>query len=94
MSLDIARSIAFSGLSATSVQISVTSSNISNADTTGYTRKTANQSSSVTNGVGTGVTVTGITSTVDKLLLKALVAATSDLGAADTKDTARTAANR
>ncbi|GGI19417.1 flagellar hook-associated protein FlgK [Bradyrhizobium guangdongense] len=87
MSLDIARSIAFSGLSSTSVQISVTSSNISNADTTGYTKKTANQSSSVTNGVGTGVTVTGITSTVDKLLLKSLVSADSDLGAADTTNT-------
>lgn len=87
MSLDIARSIAFSGLSSTSVQISVTSSNISNADTTGYTKKTANQSSNVTNGVGTGVTVTGITSTVDKLLLKALVSADSDLGSADTTNT-------
>ncbi|MCK1740579.1 flagellar hook-associated protein FlgK [Bradyrhizobium sp. 139] len=87
MSLDIARSIAFSGLSATSVQISVTSSNISNADTTGYTTKTANQSSSVTNGAGTGVTVTGITSTVDKLLLKSLISATSDLGSADTTNT-------
>jgi len=87
VSLDIARSIAFSGLSATSVQISVTSSNISNADTTGYTAKTANQSSSVTNGVGTGVTVTGITSTVDKLLLKSLIAATSELGSADTTNT-------
>ncbi|MDA9510416.1 flagellar hook protein FlgK [Bradyrhizobium sp. CCBAU 11386] len=87
MSLNIARSIAFSGLSATSVQISVTSSNISNADTTGYTAKTANQSSSVTNGVGTGVTVTGISSSVDKLLLKSLVGATSDLGSADTTNT-------
>ncbi|QIP02368.1 flagellar hook-associated protein FlgK [Bradyrhizobium symbiodeficiens] len=87
MSLNIARSIAFSGLSATSVQISVTSSNISNADTTGYTTKTANQSSSVTNGVGTGVTVTGVTSTVDKLLLKSLISATSELGSADKTNT-------
>ncbi|MBR0869469.1 flagellar hook-associated protein FlgK [Bradyrhizobium tropiciagri] len=84
MSLSVAQGIAFSGLSATSVQISVASANISNADTKGYTQKTANQASSVTGGVGTGVTVTGITSTVDKLLLKSLVAATSDLGAADT----------
>ncbi|MCP3464200.1 flagellar hook-associated protein FlgK [Bradyrhizobium sp. CCGUVB23] len=87
MSLDIARLIAFSGLSATQVQISVTSSNISNADTTGYTEKTASQASSVTNGVGTGVTVTGITSNVDKLLLKSLISATSDLGSADTTNT-------
>ncbi|WFU35564.1 flagellar hook-associated protein FlgK [Bradyrhizobium brasilense] len=83
-SLDIARSIAFSGLSATQVQISVASANISNADTKGYTAKTANQSSSVTSGVGTGVTITGISSAVDKLLLKSLVGADSDLGAADT----------
>jgi flagellar hook-associated protein 1 FlgK len=83
-SLSIAQSIAFSGLSATQVQISVASANISNADTKGYTQKTANQASSVTGGVGTGVTISGITSTVDKLLLKSLVAADSDLGAADT----------
>jgi flagellar hook-associated protein 1 FlgK len=87
VSLDIARTIAFSGLSAAQVQISVASANISNADTTGYTEKTANLSSNVTAGVGTGVTVTGITSTVDKLLLKSLVGANSDLGAADTTNT-------
>ncbi|MGY4472782.1 flagellar hook-associated protein FlgK [Bradyrhizobium sp. USDA 3364] len=85
-SLDIARSIAFSGLSATQVQISIASANISNADTRGYTEKTANQSSSVTAGVGTGVTITGITSAVDKLLLKSLVGVDSDLGAADTNN--------
>ena len=83
MSLDIARNIAFSGLWATQAQISVASSNISNADTTGYTRKTANQASSVTAGVGTGVTVTGTTSSVDKLLLKSLIGSNSDLGSAD-----------
>ena len=84
MSLDIARLIAFSGISATELQISVASSNISNADTAGYTVKTANQSASYTAGVGTGVSITGITSTVDQLLLKSLVGATSDLGSADT----------
>ena len=84
MSLDIARNIAFSGLWATQVQISVASANIANADTKGYTEKTANQASSITSGVGTGVTVTGITSTVDKLLLKSLIGANSDLGSADT----------
>jgi flagellar hook-associated protein 1 len=69
---------------ATESQISVVSSNISNADTKGYTEKTANQIADVTNGVGTGVTVTGISSNVDKLLLKSLIGADSDLGAADT----------
>ena len=84
MSLDIARNIAFSGLWATQVQISVASANIANADTKGYTEKTANQASSITSGVGTGVTVTGITSTVDKLLMKSLIGANSDLGSAGT----------
>lgn len=84
MSLEIAQSIAFSGLAATQVRLSVASSNISNADTTGYTEKTATQQASVTGGVGTGVTVTGISSAVDKLLLKSLIGATSDLGSADT----------
>lgn len=84
MSLEIAQSIAFSGLAATQVRLSVASSNISNADTTGYTEKTATQQASVTGGVGTGVTVTGISGAVDKLLLKSLIGATSDLGSADT----------
>ncbi|WP_407178851.1 flagellar hook-associated protein FlgK [Bradyrhizobium sp. STM 3562] len=83
-SLDIARLIAFSGLSATQVQISVASSNISNADTAGYTEETANQASLVTAGVGTAVTITGISTTIDKLLLKSLIGATSDLGSANT----------
>lgn len=84
MSLDIARSIAVNSLMVTQVQISVTSSNISNADTTGYTVKTANQSAQVTSGTGTGTVITGVTSNVDKLLLKSLVQATSALGSADT----------
>ncbi|UPJ46391.1 flagellar hook-associated protein FlgK [Bradyrhizobium sp. 200] len=83
MSLDIARSIAVSSLMASQVQISVASSNVSNADTNGYTVKTANQVSTTSGGVGTGVAITGITSNVDKLLFKSLIAAESELGAAD-----------
>ncbi|CAL78595.1 putative flagellar hook-associated protein 1 (HAP1, FlgK protein) [Bradyrhizobium sp. ORS 278] len=84
MSLDIARLVAFTGISTTELQISVASSNISNADTKGYTQKTANQVADVTGGIGTGVSITGISSNVDKLLLKSLIGANSDLGAADT----------
>ncbi|WP_047308381.1 flagellar hook-associated protein FlgK [Rhodopseudomonas palustris] len=84
MSLNIASSIALGSLMTMQVQISVTSSNISNASTTGYTVKTANQSATVTGGVGTGTTITGIISTVDKLLLKSLVQATSAVGSATT----------
>ncbi|WP_426441521.1 flagellar hook-associated protein FlgK [Bradyrhizobium genosp. P] len=84
MSLSSAQRIAFSGIAATQVQISVTSANISNADTKGYTDKTANQSSNVTAGVGTGVVISGITSNVDQLLLKSLIGANSNLGSANT----------
>lgn len=84
MSLDVARSIAVSSLMATQVQISVASANIANASTTGYTVKTAMQAATVSGGVGTGTTITAITSNVDRLLLKSLVAATSELGSANT----------
>ena len=87
MSLDIALRIATSSLMTTQVQIGVASSNVSNADTTGYTVKTAKQVATVSGGVGTGTTITAITSNVDKLLLKSLMQAISALGAADTGNT-------
>jgi len=84
VSLDIARLIAFSAISATEVQIGIASSNVANADTKGYTQKTGNQVADYMGGVGAGVSVTGISSNVDQLLLKSLINATSDLGSADT----------
>jgi flagellar hook-associated protein 1 FlgK len=87
VSLDFALRIAISSLMTTQVQMSVASANIANADTTGYTEKTANQTATVSAGVGTGATITGITSNVDKLLLKSLMQATSALGSADTSNT-------
>ncbi|HVX77513.1 MAG TPA: flagellar hook-associated protein FlgK [Bradyrhizobium sp.] len=84
MSLSIASSIAYSSLMTIETQMSVTSSNISNADTTGYTNKVANQVATVTAGVGTGTTISSISSNVDQLLLKSLVNATSELGEANT----------
>jgi flagellar hook-associated protein 1 FlgK len=86
VSLDVALRIATSSLMTTQVQISVASANISNADTKGYTVKTANQVANVSAGVGTGTMITGITSNVDKLLLKSLMQATSVLGSADTSN--------
>ncbi|HLG81812.1 MAG TPA: flagellar hook-associated protein FlgK [Bradyrhizobium sp.] len=87
MSLNSAAYIAFSGLSAAQVQIAIASSNISNADTTGYTEEIADQESTVTGGAGSGVQITGISTNIDKLLLKSLIGATSDLGSADTANT-------
>lgn len=86
MSLSVARYAATSAMTAAQLQISVASSNIANADTAGYTKKTATQTSTTTNGVGTGTTITAITSNVDKLMLKSLMSAVSDLGTATTND--------
>jgi flagellar hook-associated protein 1 len=82
MSFAIIRNAATTSLAATQVQIAIASSNIANADTAGYTRKSSTQSTTVTNGVGTGVTLTAVSGVIDKYLLKDLVTAKAALGAA------------
>jgi len=84
VSINSASYIAISGMMATQVQMTVAAANISNADTTGYTEKTANQAALVGGGAGAGTTITSITGNVDKFLLKSLVGSTWDLGAANT----------
>lgn len=86
MSLRVAGSIATSALRTSEVGIAVASSNVANADTDGYTRKTA---SNVTRSTGTNISsvdVTAVSSNVDRYLLKTLVAAQSDLGYTDTRN--------
>ncbi|PWC32970.1 flagellar hook-associated protein FlgK [Azospirillum sp. TSO35-2] len=86
MSLRVASSIATSALRTSEVGIAVASSNVANAGTDGYTRKTA---ATVTRDTGVStasVDVTSVTSNVDRFLLKTIVSAQSDLGAAKTRD--------
>ncbi len=86
MSLRVASSIATSALRTSEVGIAVASSNVANADTDGYTRKTA---SNVTRSTGTNISsvdVASVSSNVDRYLLKTLVAAQSDLGYTDTRN--------
>jgi flagellar hook-associated protein 1 FlgK len=85
MSLAVARYIACSAMMTAQTQSAVAAANIANADTSGYTTKTANQAAQVTGGVGSGVAVTDITSNVDRLLFKSLMTAVCDLGSASTK---------
>ncbi|SFN85491.1 flagellar hook-associated protein 1 FlgK [Cohaesibacter marisflavi] len=85
-SLNVARYIASSSLGATQVQVSVTANNIANADTEGYTVKSASASSRAYEGVGGGVSVDGVSSSVSKYLLTDLLEATS--GAASATKTA------
>ncbi|MBN9672039.1 flagellar hook-associated protein FlgK [Roseibium aggregatum] len=81
-SLNAASYIAASSLRATQVQVSVASANIANADTDGYTAKSATVASQSTLGYGAGVAVTGISSSVSKYLLEDLLGATSDTAGA------------
>jgi flagellar hook-associated protein 1 FlgK len=84
VSINSATYIALSGMMATQVQLEVASANISNADTAGYTDKTAQQVAVVNAGVGAGTTISGIGSTIDKALLKSLIDSVSALDASDT----------
>lgn len=84
MSLSIASTIAYSALRATEVQMSVSSNNIANADTEGYTVKSATRVSTVANGSGTGTAISGVTSTVDRYLMASLLSADSVAAAATT----------
>ncbi|MBT9289648.1 flagellar hook-associated protein FlgK [Prosthecodimorpha staleyi] len=84
MVISVASRIAYSGLTAAQVKINVTAANIANADTEGYSVKTATQSSLVAEGIAVGVSVTGVSSKVDRILLRSLMTAKSDLGAAET----------
>ncbi|MBS8260662.1 flagellar hook-associated protein FlgK [Roseibium polysiphoniae] len=85
-SLTTSSYIAASALTAAQVQLSVASSNIANADTEGYTAKSASAESQTTLGYGSGVAVTGIASSVSQYLLDDLLTATTN--AANTTVTA------
>lgn len=82
MSVSVASSIALSALRAAQVGINVTSSNIANADVEGYTVKTANQISTVSNSSGSGTAIASVTGGVDKYVFASLISANADLGAA------------
>src|SRR5215831_17473116 len=68
MSLSIALDSALSGLMAAQRQTAVMSRNVANANTPGYTTKSADLASRITAGEGSGVQITGIARTVDASL--------------------------
>jgi flagellar hook-associated protein 1 FlgK len=83
-SLTAASQIAYTGLSAAQYKINLTSANISNADVSGYTTKTATQVSTVSSNGGSGTQINATTSSVDKYMFASLVSADSDLAASKT----------
>jgi len=66
--LNVALSTSVSSLLLLEKQMGITSNNIANANTVGYSVETEQVASSVTGGVGTGVTDLGTVSQVDKFL--------------------------
>lgn len=82
----VAMRAAISGMQTAQTAMSVTSSNIANANTDGYTKKTANISSIAVDGVGGGVQVDSVTRTVNDYLLRNLRDMTSSLGTATIND--------
>jgi flagellar hook-associated protein 1 len=69
MSITSALGSALTGLSATSRQAEILSSNVANATTPGYARREVNLQAAVLAGSGQGVQVSGITRNVDAALL-------------------------
>jgi flagellar hook-associated protein 1 FlgK len=70
MSLTVALRTALSSLQTTQSQLQVTSNNIANVNTAGYTRKTQDTSSVVLDGAGAGVRADTIKRTVDAFLAR------------------------
>jgi flagellar hook-associated protein 1 FlgK len=68
MSLTIAMQSAISSLNANQLLLQVTSSNVSNANTPGYTRKTLDLETRILNGLGAGVMTGNITRSIDQYL--------------------------
>ena len=69
MSITSALGSALTGLSATSRQAEILSSNVANATTPGYARREVGLRAAVLGGSGQGVAVTGVTRDVDRQLL-------------------------
>ncbi|MEH6633337.1 MAG: flagellar hook-associated protein FlgK [Halopseudomonas aestusnigri] len=83
MTLTSALHTATNALLVTQSSISVASSNVSNAGTEGYTRKTLATDSVVLSGYGAGVTTGGVTSSADPFLSASIIEQSSDAGEAN-----------
>ena len=70
MSLAITLSNALSGLAANQSALQVTSNNVANANTEGYARKTVELESRLLDGIGSGVSISGIDRAVDQFLVR------------------------
>lgn len=80
MSLAITLTNALSGLAVNQAGLQVTSNNVANANTEGYSRKSAIQESRLLDGIGAGVQISAIERSVDEFLLREVRREASALG--------------
>lgn len=85
MSLGDALSIAMAGLRANQAAMSLVSSNVANAETPGYVRKTVDQVTTNTGSTGSGVNINGINRELDEFVQTQLRTETSGAGYASLK---------
>ncbi|HEY8334846.1 MAG TPA: flagellar hook-associated protein FlgK [Tardiphaga sp.] len=85
MSLGDALSIAMAGLRANQASMSLVSSNVANAETPGYVRKTTDQVQTNTGSIGTGVNIVGVNRELDQYILAQLRTETSGASYASLK---------
>jgi len=85
MGLSLALSSALSGMRSTQTGLELVSSNIANASTPGYTRKSTSLSADIVNGRAAGVNVDAITRAIDTYTQRQLRTETSGLAYANVK---------
>jgi flagellar hook-associated protein 1 FlgK len=85
MSLSDALSIAMAGLRANQATMSLVSSNVANAETPGYIRKTIDQVTTNTGSVGSGVAINGVNRELDQYIQAQLRTETSGASYASLK---------
>ena len=87
MSLSQALYTAMSGLRATQASLALVSSNVANAETPGYVRKTVNQITGVTGDFGSSVRINGVNRELDMYLQTQIRTETSGAAYADVRST-------
>jgi len=87
MGLSQALSTAMSGLRATQASLALVSSNVANAETPGYVKKTLNQVAGTTGDFGSSVSINGVNRQLDQYLQTQLRTETSGAAYADTRST-------
>src|SRR5258708_1725681 len=85
MSLGDALSIAMAGLRANQAAMSLVSSNVANAETPGYVRKTTDQVTTNTGSTGSGVNINGVNRELDQYVVTQLRTETSGASYASLK---------